>query len=182
MQGTDSLSDKHLRPIIPAGAITHADLCVGRVEDIGAMAAGIHPGVHDGGRRPLPVGDVFPGGAEGEAEGSDHLERGAVGGAGMGKVPVAGHILRLVPGDPGQLPVRRQWLQPILRADLIHQPDHFILIIEDCVRNLRDVQDLSGIDQIGVGNLRIGRNDLAGANLIFDRQLPHRIALNHGMV
>lgn len=181
-QGADGLSDKHLCPIISAGAIAHADLRIGCVEDIGAMAAGIHPGVHDGGGRPLPVGDVFPSGAVGEAECPDHLERRAIGGAGMGKVSVVRHILRLVPGDPGQLPVRRQWLQPVLRADLVHQPDHFILIIEDCVRNLRDVQDLSGIDQIGVGDLRIGGNNLAGANLIFDRQLPHRIPLNHGMV
>lgn len=146
-----------------------------------AMAAGVHPGVHNGGGRPLPVGDVFPGGAEGEAEGPDHLERGAIGGAGVGKVPVVRHILRLVPGDPGQLPVRRQGLQSVFRADLIYQPDHFILIIEDRVRNLRDVQALSGIDQIGVGDLRIGGNDLAGAHLIFDRQLSHRITLNHGV-
>ena len=95
MQGTDSLSDKHLRPIIPAGAITHADLCVGRVEDIGAMAAGIHPGVHDGGRRPLPVGDVFPGGAVGEAKGPDrshrlHCEHGAAGHSGSGSGEMSG--------------------------------------------------------------------------------------------
>lgn len=174
-------ADKHLCPIIPAGAIAHADLRIGRVEDVGAMAAGIHPGVHNGGGRPLPVGDVFPGSAIGEAKGPDHLERSAIGGAGVGKVPVIRHILRFVPGNPGQFPVRCQRFQPIFCADLVHQPDHFILIIEDRVRNLWDAQDLPRIDQIGVGDLRVGRNDFAGADLIFDRQLPHRVPLNHGV-
>ena len=97
----NGLADEHLCPVISAGTITHADLRIGRVEDVGPMAAGIHPPIHNGGGSPIPVGNVFTRGPIGEAKSLDHLEGSTIGGAGMGKIPVIGHILGFIPRDPG---------------------------------------------------------------------------------
>ena len=53
------------------------------------MTAGIHPPIHNGGGCPISIGNVFTCGPVGEAKGLNHLEGSAIGGAGMGKVPVA---------------------------------------------------------------------------------------------
>ena len=62
-------ADEHLGPVVPGGHIPHADLGIGGVEDIGPVAAGVHPAVDHLLGRPLAVGDVFPGGAVAQAEG-----------------------------------------------------------------------------------------------------------------
>ena len=57
------LPDKHLGPVVAVCHIAYPDLGVGRVEDVGPVAAGVHPGVHHRLSGPLAVGDVFSGGA-----------------------------------------------------------------------------------------------------------------------
>ena len=63
---------------MPIGHIPHADLRVRGVQNVGPVAAGVHPAVHNGLRCALAVGDVLTGGAEGQAKGLDHLEGSAV--------------------------------------------------------------------------------------------------------
>lgn len=174
-------SDEHLGPVIALGDIAHADLLIGRVQNVGAVAAGVHPAVDDGLGRGVALGDVFSRGAVGKPEGGDHLEGGAVCRAGVGKVAVVQHILRLIAGDPGQLPVGGQGLQTVLLADLVDQADHLRLIAGNSVVQLGDLEHLARIDQVGIADLGICLDDLAGANLILDRQLPHGVAGDDGM-
>ena len=42
-------------------------------------------------------------------------------------------------------------------------------------------EDLAGVDEVGVLYLGIGGDDLAGAHLVSDRQLPHGVARGHGV-
>ena len=82
------------------GNIADADLLIRRIQDIGAVTAGIHPTVHNSLRGSISLGDVFPGCAVGETEGGYHLKRRAVCRAVVGEIAVFQHILRFIACDP----------------------------------------------------------------------------------
>ena len=87
------LSDKHLRPVVAACNIAHADLFIGAVENIGAVTGGIHPARHDGLRRTVAHGDILTRAAVSKPEGPHHLERRAVGRTGVVEVTAVMHVL-----------------------------------------------------------------------------------------
>ena len=161
--------------------IAYADLLIRGIQNIGAVAAGIHPCIYHGLWGSLAIGNVFTGRLIGEAEGLDHLERTAVGGTGVREIAIAHHVLRLIAGDTGKLPVCIERRKPVLHADFVDKTDHFILKGRDGGINLRNSKNLSRVDQIGVGHLWIGVNNFAGANLILHGQLPHCVPACDGM-
>ena len=99
----------------------------------------------------------------------------------MGKIAVIQHILRLVPGYPGEFPIFRQGLQPILQPDVVHQSDDLGLKAGYRIVELGDAQHLAGVDKVRVADLWVGLNDLAGAHLVFRGDLPHGIAFCNGV-
>ena len=168
------LTDKFLRPVV--SEIPDPDLFEIGVQNIGTVTAGVHPGVHDGLGRFLPIRDVLPGSAISQSERADHLKRRSVRRAGVGKIMVVGHILRFVARYARQLPVRGERLKAFLRARLVDKTDDLVFVRKGRPRDLRDIENFARIDQIRVFNLRIGGDDLAHANLILHGQLPHGIA------
>ena len=176
-----SLSDEHLCPVVAIGHVAYADLGERGVKDIGPVAGGVHPGVNHLLGGALAVSDVLPGSAIGDAKGLHHVEGGAIGGAGMGEVVLVHHILGLVTGHPGELPVGGERGQAILLAGFVGEADDFALIGGDTAVQGGDVEDLSGVDQVGIGDLGIGLDDFAGAYLVLDGQLPHGVPRGHGV-
>ena len=137
------LSNEHLGPIIPGLVVAHANLGIGAAEDVGPVAAGVHPGADHGGGGALTVGDVLPGGAEGDAEAAHHLVGGAVGGAFVGEVALTGHVCGFVAGHPAELPVLGEGFEAVLGPLGVDQPDHLLLVGADRLGDLGDVQHLS---------------------------------------
>ena len=62
LHGGADPEDLHpVRAVAGAGGVADAEAGVARVEDVGAMAAGVHPPAHHGRRIRLPGGDVLTG-------------------------------------------------------------------------------------------------------------------------
>ena len=175
------LPDKHLCPVISLGDVAHPDLGKAGVQDVFPVPLGVHPAVDHRLGGGVAVGDVLPRSPVGEAEGPYHLEGASVGGAGVGEVEVVRHILGLIAGHPAQLPIQAQLPKAALPADGIHQPDHLRLKREHPLVKLRDIQTFTGVDEIGICHLGVGGDDLAGAYLVADRQLPHGVTGDHRM-
>lgn len=174
-------ADEHLGPVVAVGHIADADLGVGGVQDIGTVAGGIHPAIHHCLRGAVALGDVFTGSPEGNAEIADHLKGRAVNRAVMGKIAVVLHVLGFEPGYPTQLPVVGKRLQAVFLSDLIDQTDDLLLVFGNGCIQSGDVDDLTGIDQVVILDLRIGTFDLAQTHLVFGGNLPHAVAGDNGM-
>lgn len=151
------------------------------VENVRPVTGRIHPSVHDRLGRAVAFGNVLPGTSIGNAEVFDHLEGRSIDGAVVGKVTVVFHILRLIPGDTGQLPVISKGFQTVLYPDLIDKTDDFLLKIRDVGIRIGNVDQLPRIDQIKVVDLRIGELDLTQSHLIFGGDLPHTLSRYHSM-
>ena len=159
--------------------IADADFGKRGVEDVRAVAAGIHPAVDDRLRRRVALGDVLARRAVAQAETANHIERRAVGGAVVREIAAVVHILRLVPRHARQFPVGRQRGQAVLRAVGVDQFDD--LRLERKRRRVvqRDVDLLPGVNQVGVCKLRVGGDQLVQPDLVLDGDFPQAVALDH---
>ena len=159
--------------------IADADFGKRAVEDVRAVAAGIHPAVDDRLRRRVALGDVLARRAVAQTEAANHIERRAVGGAVVCEIAAVVHILRLVPRHARQFPVGRQRGQAVLRAVGVDQLDD--LLLERKRRGVvqRDVDLLPGVNQVGVCKLRVGGDQLVQPDLVLDGDFPQAVALDH---
>ncbi|MPM05957.1 hypothetical protein SDC9_52252 [bioreactor metagenome] len=116
-----SLSDKFLRPVVSVRNVAYADLGIGSVKDVGSVARGIHPGVHNRFRGRIAHRDVFAGGFVGDAEGTHHLKGRAISRAGVIKIVVVMHVLGLGSCHIGKFRAQRQGSKPVSGALLVYE-------------------------------------------------------------
>ena len=88
-----ALSDEHLRPVVAALNIPHADLLETAVEDVGAVTRGIHPAVDHALRCTVAHGDILTCGAVFDPELLHHVKRRSVGGGCVAEIAFIVHIL-----------------------------------------------------------------------------------------
>ena len=137
LQGVGWVSSAEvLDPVV--GDVADAEGGVGWAEDVGAVAAGVHPGFHNGGGGGLAVGDVFAGG--GGVEGGNALLPatdaagagvGGAGGAGHGvvvEVVVGGHVGGVVAGGAGEVFVPGEWGKVAFLAFSVDEGEDFLLV------------------------------------------------------
>ena len=69
------LPDEHLRPVVAALNITHADLLEATVEDVGTVTGRVHPAVNHALRTAVAHGNILTGGTVSDAELLHHVKR-----------------------------------------------------------------------------------------------------------
>lgn len=158
-----------------------ADLIECAVEDIGTVACGIHPALHHGGGGFLAFGYVFGGGLIFDAEGCQHLERGAIGWGIMCEIIAIDEILRFGAGNAAELPVFGERRQACFFAFGVHELDYFSLHCADIAADGRDGDFLPYRELRWVFDLRIGFYELCHADLVLGGDFPEAIAFGDGV-